>query len=126
MPISSIHASWTAFILVVIVLDWWVLYSWRDRQDWTLEVYLVQMAWAIPHYLIAVFLYPPSSGPREAWIDFFGRNRHWFIGTVLAPFVLDSVHTALEADPAREPPSCLVTAGLCPHMLRQQDSESVH
>jgi hypothetical protein len=103
VPISPTHASWTAFILVVIVLDWWVLYSWRDREAWTLEVYLVQMAWAITHYLIAVLLYPPQREAREAWIDFFGRHRHWFIGTVLALFVLDAVHTALEANPAESP-----------------------
>jgi hypothetical protein len=66
----------TAFLFLVLILNWWVSYTWRDEIIWSFERFLIIIVWAVSHYVAAITLYPPlASGAEQP----FARRRHWFL-----------------------------------------------
>lgn len=66
----------TAFLFLVLILNWWVSYTWRDEAIWSFERFLIILVWAVAHYVAAITLYPPlASGDEQP----FTRRRHWFL-----------------------------------------------
>lgn len=55
---------YSVFGLLVLVLNWWVVFIWRDHSNWSFDEFLVLVLWAISHYLIAITLYPPADELR--------------------------------------------------------------
>jgi hypothetical protein len=66
---------YSLFTLIVLVLNWWVVFTWREHVDWSFDEFLVLLFWAISHYLTTITLYPP----KEAVAASFESHRHWFL-----------------------------------------------
>jgi CheY-like chemotaxis protein len=77
---DSVHMVWTAGVFLNLVLNWWVLFSWRGHEVWSFTLFLSLIVWAVALYMPVVFLYPTHKPPRESWAVVFSSNRQWFLG----------------------------------------------
>jgi len=85
---------YSLFTLVVLVLNWWVIFTWRDHANWSFDEFLVLVVWAISHYLIAITLYPPD----EADFTVFESHRSVFLWSFAGMTLLDIAQTAMRGD----------------------------
>lgn len=79
-PIDSVHMVWTVAVFLNLVLNWWVLFSWRGHEVWSFTPFLSLIVWAVGLNLPVVFLYPPHKTPSESWAVVYASNRPWFLG----------------------------------------------
>ena len=85
------HALFSAWVFLVLVLNWWVLYQWRDYQGWSFEVFLLIVLWSLTYYVMAIALYPPDDrDSRVAEFDY-----RWFFWSAFATGVIDVAWTAV-------------------------------
>jgi hypothetical protein len=110
VPMDSVHATWTVSVFLVMVLNWWVLFTWRTHATWTFDVFLLLISWAVALYLLVVFLYPPRKEAGEPWAAVYESNRRWFLSTYAAMTLLDISITAVRGD-LFDPPAYLPLAG---------------
>jgi hypothetical protein len=108
--LDSVHAVWTVSVFLVMVLNWWVLFTWRTHEVWTFDVFLLLILWAVALYLLVVFLYPPGKDIGETWGGVYESNRRWFLSTYAAMSLLDIAITAVRGD-LFDPPAYLPLAG---------------
>lgn len=94
-PLDQIHMVWTAVVSLNLVLNWWVLFSWREHQVWSFTLFLSLMVWVVALYLPVVFLYPPRKATTEPWGMVYRTNRQWFLGAFAAFAAADVWATAL-------------------------------
>jgi len=98
IEVDTVHALWTANVLLILVLNWWVSFSWGDFTAWSFDIYLVLIVWAISLYMMAVILYPPDIRGDESYTELFERNRQWLFGMFILMIGLDIAQTALRGD----------------------------
>jgi hypothetical protein len=71
-PIDEVHMVLTVATLLILVLNWWVSFSWRNETNWSYEEFLVLIIWTISLYMITIFLYSicpkRSQNRRDAFI----------------------------------------------------------
>ena len=78
----------------MLVLNWWVIFTWRGHADWSFEEFLVLVFWAISHYLLAITLYPPE----ESGYTDVEPHRRWFLWAFVGMGLLDMGQTAMRGD----------------------------
>jgi len=93
--VDVLHIVWTANVFMVLVLNWWVAFSWRNEATWSFETFLFVVLWAVSMFMLAVLLYPPRLDPGEDYADVFEKNRIWFLGTFIIMIGADIGQTAL-------------------------------
>jgi len=93
--IDEVHLVWSCTVLLVLVLNWWVFFSWESHPTWSFETYLLLVLWTIAQYLLVVTLYTPDSDQNDGRNRMWEDNRIWFLATFIATLVLDIVQTAL-------------------------------
>ena len=54
------HVVYTGWVFMVLVLNWWVFFGWRNFAAWSFEVFLLIVLWALSFYVMAIALYPPA------------------------------------------------------------------
>jgi hypothetical protein len=94
-PIDSVHMVWTLGVFLNLVLNWWVLFSWRGHDVWSFTLFLSLIVWGVALYMPVVFLYPPNKPTTENWATVYDNNRQWFLGTFAFAAVMDVWVTAL-------------------------------
>jgi len=109
-PIDSVHMVWTAGIFLNLVLNWWVLFSWRDHEVWSFTLFLSLTIWVVAMYLPVVFLYPPNKPTHESWTVVYDKNRQWFLGAFALFAAADAWVTALRGG-LFDPPAYLPFVG---------------
>lgn len=82
------------FTILVILLNWWVIFQWSDHDNWTFSEFLVLVSWAFGHYLMAITLYPPAGSDSGS----FENYRHWFMWTFVVMTLMDMAQTAMRGD----------------------------
>lgn len=85
------HFGWTLFFFLLINLNWWTGFSWRDQQVWSFDLFVVIVLWATTHYVVAITLYPPIAAGSEQPFEF---RRNWFLWTFIAVGFADILQTA--------------------------------
>ncbi len=95
---ATIHLVWTLNVLMVLLLNWWVLFLWADYADWSFDVYLLLIGWGIALYMLAVVLYPPDIEKGESYDALFEKNRKWLLGTFIVFLALDISQTAVRGE----------------------------
>ena len=50
--------AWAGFVLLVLLLNWWVTFAWREIEVWSFDLFLVFIVWAGSHYAMVIALYP--------------------------------------------------------------------
>ena len=108
--IDSVHMAWTAAIFLNLVLNWWVLFSWRDHDVWSFTLFLSLIGWVVALYLPVVFLYPPNKPASAGWSLVYQENRQWFMGGLACMAVADVWITFLRGD-LLDPPIYLPFVG---------------
>ena len=93
--IAKLHLVWTLNVLLILLLNWWVLFLWADFPAWSFDIYLLLIGWGIALYMLAVILYPPDIKSEDSYEDIFEQNRKWLFGTFLVFVALDVAQTAV-------------------------------
>lgn len=92
------HVLWTAATFWILVLNWWVFFQSRRFEEWSFDIFLMVVVWAVLYFLMAVVLYPPDISEGEDYAAVFERNRTWFLGLFVASATSDIVLTAARGD----------------------------
>jgi hypothetical protein len=91
-----VHALWGVNVLLYLLLDWWILFRWHTRAEWTFFLFLFILLSPIILFLLAVLLFPDplpdTTNPKEH----FYRNHRWFFGLAATLPVLDGIDTLLK------------------------------
>lgn len=91
---GEIHLVYTAFVLVILVLNWWVAFDWRSHPNWSFDAFLLLVFWSISNFVLAITLYPPSAGGADG----FDSHRHWFLWSFVVMALFDIAQTAMRGD----------------------------
>ena len=94
-PVSTLHLVWTINVLLILLLNWWVLFLWADHEAWSFDLYLLLIAWGIALYMLAVVMYPPDIRTGDSYDEIFAKNRRWLFGTFISFVMLDISQTAV-------------------------------
>jgi len=97
-PIDEVHMVLTASTLLILVLNWWVSFSWRNDANWSYEQFLALIAWTISLYMVTIFLYPPDLSEEEAHRDVWIQNRVGYYATFVIICILDILQTGIRGD----------------------------
>jgi len=77
-----VHAIWIVNLFLGLVIQWWILYRWRNQQPWTFFLFIFVLIAPTLLYLASLLLFP-----READIDravdykahYYANHRAFFI-----------------------------------------------
>lgn len=109
-----IHASWSLFVLVLLVQMWWGFWSYRVVEDWTFGALLMVVMDALLMVLAALVITP--SDPLEPGLDlraFFLGNRRLFFGiSALLLLQLALSDAVVSRQPLIHPENAFRLAGL--------------
>lgn len=94
-PMAKLHFVWTLNVLLILLLNWWVLFLWADYPAWSFDIYLLLIGWGIALYMLAVILYPPDIKVEDSYEEIFERNRKWLFGAFVIFVALDVAQTAV-------------------------------
>ena len=94
-PIDEVHMVLTASTLLILVLNWWVIFSWRTETNWTFEKFLVLIVWMVSLFMLTIFLYPPDLSESEEHRDIWLQNRVGYYSAFLVMCLFDILQTAM-------------------------------
>lgn len=94
--VRDLRLIWTAFVVLILLLNWWVTFQWRTIEHWSFDLFLVLIIWAASHYALAITLYPFSGMGNEV------EMQSWRSEPLLVAFIilacLDMAQTAVRND----------------------------
>ena len=93
--VAELHFVWTLNVVLILLLNWWVLFLWVDYPAWSFDIYLLLIGWAIALYMLSVILYPPDIRKEDSFEEIFEQNRKWLFGTFVVFVGLDIAQTAV-------------------------------
>ena len=93
--VAMLHFIWTLNVILILLLNWWVLFLWADYPAWSFDIYLLLIGWGIALYMLAVILFPPDISKEDSFEEIFEQNRKWLFGTFVVFVVLDVAQTAV-------------------------------
>ena len=90
-----VHLLWALNLLLFMVLEWWILFRWRNQQDWNFYLYAFLLLSPAISFLLSVILFPSNQDDLNFKAHYY-RNRIWFfsIAALLPP--LDAADTLLK------------------------------
>jgi len=83
--------AYTGFTFLLLVVNWWVFFSWHTAVAWTFEAFLVLVFWALGFYAMAITLYPPESAMPPSYQTHYRR----FLWANLVAIIFDITQTAM-------------------------------
>jgi hypothetical protein len=86
------HVFYTGWLLMVVVLNWWMFYTWHDYPSWDFDIFLLLVMWALSFFVMAIAIYPPEGIENR---DTPVRYR-WFHWSVVGTVALDVAQTAVQ------------------------------
>ena len=86
----DLRLAYAGFFVIVLVLNWWVFFSWRNNEVWSFEIFLVLVLWAIAHYVVAITLYRPDDAASDSRFQL-----HLFLLAFVIAGLMDIVQTAM-------------------------------
>jgi len=88
---TDTHLLYTGWVFMVLVLNWWMLFTWHDYQGWTFDAFLLIVLWALSFYVLAIALYPPEEiAPEREPFNYF-----WFFCAVVGTLAADIAWTTM-------------------------------
>lgn len=88
---SFLQLAYAVLTLIVLVLNWWTLFLWRDHAPWTFEVFFVLVIWALAFFSLAVAVFPPGQEGEAS----FDTHRRTYLWIFISAMLLDVVQTAI-------------------------------
>ncbi len=62
--IDDVRLAWALAVALVLIIDWWGFFQWRQVEQWRFELYAFLMVWATFHYVLAAALFPKDLAGR--------------------------------------------------------------
>lgn len=91
-----VHLLWSLNVFLFLLLNWWILYRWRDHGAWSFYLFDFVLLSPIVSFLLTVLLYPePMSDEADLEAHFFANHR-WFFGLGSTLPVIDLGDTLLK------------------------------
>jgi hypothetical protein len=94
--IYPVHLMWSLSMLLMLVHFWWWEFALYTITNWTFEVYLFLVAYAILLFVICTVLYPDQLGEYKSYEEYFYSRRKWFFGLFGLTFVVDIADTIVK------------------------------
>lgn len=92
--IDDVRLAWALSIALILIIDWWGFFQWRDVGQWRFELYAFLMVWATLHYALAATLFPRDLAGRIEP----ERERRVFLVVLLVFMGIDIVEAGLRDD----------------------------
>ncbi|MDG1906862.1 MAG: hypothetical protein P8I38_14675 [Arenicella sp.] len=88
--LNEIQILYTLTLTLILVIDWWVSFSFNLVEKWEFGTFLLLVLWAMVHYVMVAALYPPISKSLA-----FERRRQSFFWAFIVMLIADGVLTAV-------------------------------
>ena len=92
--IDDVRLAWALAVALVLIIDWWGFFQWRQVEQWRFELYAFLMVWATFHYALAVTLFPRGLAGRIEP----ERERRVFLVVLLVFIPIDIAEAGLRDD----------------------------
>ena len=72
------HLLYTGWVFMVLVLNWWMLFTWHDFGPWSFDAFLLIVLWSLSFYILAIALYPPEEvAGTDVPVKYSGSTAVW-------------------------------------------------
>jgi hypothetical protein len=96
IQIYWVHLLWTLNVFLYLVLNWWILFRWHSRQNWSFFLFLFVLLSPTISYLLTVLLMPdPFPDGLDLKQHFFDNHQWFFTLAALLP-IIDALDTLLK------------------------------
>ncbi|MCV3241414.1 hypothetical protein [Mesorhizobium sp. ZC-5] len=94
--IYIVHLGWVLSLLLMLVHFWWWEFGLSHLGEWTFQVYLFLIGYAILLFLMCTLLFPDNIAEYSGYEEFFISRRRWFFGLLAITFLFDLVDTLIK------------------------------
>jgi hypothetical protein len=91
-----VHLLWSLNVFVFLLLNWWILFRWRDHGAWSFYLFVFVLLSPIVSFLLTVLLYPEPLADEADFEAHFFANHRWFFGLGAMLPVIDLGDTLLK------------------------------
>ena len=93
-----VHALWLFSLFCLLMLNWWLLYRWRNAPSWNFFLFVWVTIPGILMYLATAILFPGEleTTGSPTWRDYYYKNRRGFFFVLGSIAPLDVVDTLLK------------------------------
>ena len=88
-----VHLGWVAYLFVNAVFWWWWEYRLRLTTEWTFQLYVFVLTYAVLIYLTCAVLFPSDFSALSDFKTYFMSRRRWFFGLLIAWVGIDLIDT---------------------------------
>jgi hypothetical protein len=94
--IYLVHLGWVLSLLLTLVHFWWWEFGLSHLNQWTFQVYLFLIGYAIILFLMCALLFPDNIAEYSGYEEFFLSRRRWFFGLLAISYLFDLVDTLIK------------------------------
>lgn len=88
-----VHLVWALSMFVYMLHFWWWEFRLATIHEWTFNLYLFVVLYALLLYLACALVFPESLEQHGNYRDYFYNRRGWFFGVLMAVYVMDYLDT---------------------------------
>ena len=78
-----VHLMWALNLFLYLVLEWWILFRWRNQPEWNFFLFLFVLLSPTVGFLLSVLLFPEAMEDGMDLEEHCTRNNRWFLSWVL-------------------------------------------
>ncbi|HEY5774726.1 MAG TPA: hypothetical protein VIS57_01460 [Xanthomonadales bacterium] len=91
-----VHLCWVASMFFQAIFFWWWEFKLESLEQWTFEIYLFVLFYALLIYMLCALLFPQDLEGYDGYEDYFISRRRWFLGLLAMFFLVDYWDTWLK------------------------------
>ena len=91
-----VHTLWTGNVFLWLLLNWWILYRWRNHESWTFFLFLFVLLSHVIAFLLSVLFLPDSLETGGDLKHRLFRNSHCFFALAALLPPIDALDTLLK------------------------------
>lgn len=88
-----VHLVWALSMFIYMLHFWWWEFRLTTVTEWTFNLYLFVVTYALLLYLLCALIFPESLDRGDSYRDHFYQRRGWFFGVLIAVYVMDYLDT---------------------------------
>lgn len=88
-----VHLVWVLSMFIYMLHFWWWEFRLATVTEWTFNLYLFVVIYALLLYLLCALVFPESLDENGSYRDYFYQRRGWFFGVLIAVYVIDYLDT---------------------------------
>jgi hypothetical protein len=91
-----VHLLWVLSVFLFLLHFWWWEFRLSTLVNWTFNLYLFVVLYALLLYLLCVFVLPESLQDYADYRDYFYSRRRWFFGALATVYLVDFIDTLVK------------------------------